>query len=148
MTLHQKVQQRHHAIVVLEQELDEARAQCQELERRCQTLSKAVITLQQMAHVLEDALGEDAIPPVDLRGCRNPGERLHAIAMVTGGVVDLAKAVDVMQSSWPTDAKRETLDTDVRRWIRKHPDDWEKIAPGIYRYLRYENCNGASDDDH
>ena len=39
------------------------------------------------------------------------------------------------------EVRRDTLRSDLHRWIRKHPGDWEKIAPDTYRYTRYENAN-------
>ena len=127
-----------------EQKRDAAWAHGNELDARCEELDRAIAGLRQVMSA--DAGG--AIPPIDFTGCRNMGDRLHRIAMVTGGTVDIAKALDLLERSWPTDAKRDTLRSDISRWIRRHPADWEKVAPRVYRYLRYEEAEAGAQDEH
>ncbi len=154
MTPHQEIQRANSAIYMMQraqadlgQKRSEVWSRYQDLDDRWRAVTQAIESLRSEVSEIVDR--EDIVPPVDIRDCKNMGQRLHKIAMVMGGQIDMNKALDVMESSWPTEPRRDVLAADIRRWIRQHPDDWVKIAPLTYRYTGYENSNGSwADEDH
>ena len=151
-TTHREIQCAAQTIFALERTLsdfqrkrDSSHSRSQELDASCGDLMQALVSLRREVDRMVES--EGMIPPVNLRGCKNMGARLHKVAMVTGGLINLPKTLDVLESSWPTEVRRDTLRSDLHRWIRKHPGDWEKIAPDTYRYTRYENANEPKVDE-
>ncbi len=156
MSLYQKIQDANTAVSAnqrslknLDEECATALARYEKLDARRQAIRLAITSLEEeISDAVNSVAMEDAIPPVDIQGCRNMGERLHRIAQVTGGRVDIVKALDLMESTWPTKAKRDTIGHEIRTWIKQHPQDWENIAPHVYRYKRYGVGSGQGDEDH
>lgn len=146
MTVHQDVESLHDAIeamskslTTLEQNRDLARARYEEIDAGYQSVSQAIKVLQdEMALLGHGSLAADGSPKIDLRDCANVGERLHKIAMATGGQIDIRSALDIIVGAGVTNAKRQNVRTDIQKWIKKHSEDWECVTPGTYRYLRFE----------
>lgn len=151
MTVYKQIQRFHQAISAVERILNDLKHDAAQAPHAELTIDRQILTLsltvlrQRVADVVDRHLGEEPISSVDLSGCRNAGERLYRIADATRGVVDLAKALDVMEIWWPTDTKRDTIRRDIHRWLKLHPDDWEMINPGMYRCLRYEGHDEQDD---
>lgn len=118
----------------------------QQLDIICEHLNQALASLRQEVDFMAQIVG--GIPPIDLRGCKNSDERLHKVAMTTKGIIYLPDFLDVLESSWPTDARRDSLRSEVRRWMRVRPHEWEKVAPETYRYKCYESSGESQDDEH
>lgn len=146
MTIHQTIESYHDAITsmsksltTLEQTRDLARARYEEVDARHQALSQAIKVLEdEMALLGHRSLAADGSPTIDLRGCANVGQRLHKIALASGGQIDISNALDIIVGAGVTNAKKQNVRTDIQKWIRRHANDWECITPGTYRYLRFE----------
>ena len=146
MTVHRDIEHFHDAIeamsktlTTLEQKRDRARARYEEIEATYQGVSHAIAGLrEEMALLGQGSPTAAGSPTIDLRGCTNMGQRLHEIAMAMGGQIDIPGALDVIVGAGVTNAKRRNIGSDVRKWIKQHTEDWEYVAAGTYRYLRFE----------
>lgn len=146
MTIHQKVESFHDAIMsmskslaVLEQDRDLARARYEALEAKCQGASQIIESFQEeMALLGQGSVAADASSTIDLRGCANVGQRLHKIALASGGQIDIPTALDIIVGAGVTNAKKQNVRTDIQKWIKRHAQDWECVTPGTYRYLHFE----------
>ena len=146
MTVHQDIESFHDTITsmskslaTLEQTRDLARARYEEIDARYQAVSQAIKVLEdEMALLGHRSLAADSSPKVDLRGCANLGQRLHKIALVSGGQIDISNALDIIVGAGVTNAKKQNVRSDIQKWIKRHAEDWECVTPGTYRYLRFE----------
>lgn len=125
----------------LERQRDVARARYEELAVSCHGMRQAITGLQQELACSSANFGTTAA--VDLVGCRNLGERLERIAMAENGWLEVAHAIEIILKAGVTDAKRRNLQTEIPRWMRMHSTNWEHVARGVYRHLRF----GESDTE-
>ena len=122
----------------LEEDRDLARYRYEELDARCQDVDRTIAGLQEELHRSAPGLTSlDTPPAVDLRGCMNMKERLERIAIANGGLLDLAHALDVIVATGVSRAKESSLRGEIRKWVKRNPQDWENVGNGTYRYRRF-----------
>ncbi|MCY4558794.1 MAG: hypothetical protein OXF79_20930 [Chloroflexi bacterium] len=166
MTVHQEIQRSNSTIGAMqrtladmEQKRDATWSIYKRMEARCRSLRLAISSVwEDMSDAMERSLGAPPAPPADwaggavprvnLDGCRNMGDRLHRIAVATGGRLDVDVATYVIQQWWPAGATRDTVRSDINRWVRENPHDWELISQGVYRCLRDQDVDDSETEGH
>ena len=76
----------------------------------------------------------------DLIRCMNLHERLELIAIVNWGKLNLAHAAEVIMAAGVTRASERTLRGEIRKVVKRNPQDWELIADDTFRYTHFEDA--------
>lgn len=73
---------------------------------------------------------------VDFKGAKTLTERLARIAERNGGVMNTTQAsILIMEAGFSKSKKKEHIRSTIYKTILEHPETWEKVSPGTFRYL-------------
>ena len=125
----------------VESELDSLKTSLVELQSRYDVklgTRQALDTTIQWLESLEERMDAERNPipdDIDFDGARNVFERLVRVAERTDGVIKPPQVADALIAAGLSTSKRRVLASAVYRTLNEHKDDFQRIEPGVYRYI-------------
>ena len=138
--------------------LSKAKSRYEELDGICREMRRAIDALEEAQDLLQHGFTDHEVPDplqhrftgfevpyaADLIRCLNLRERLELIAIVNWGQLNLVHAAEVIMAAGVTRASERSLRGEIRKAVKRNPQDWELIVDDTFRYKRFEDTGDES----
>ena len=99
-----------------------------------QALDATIKWLESMEERMDS--GRNPIPgDIEFDGARNLFDRLVRVAERTDGIIRPPQVADALIAAGQSTSKRRVLTSAVYRTLNEHKDDFQRMEPGVYRYM-------------